>query len=197
VRHTIFLIAANVVAVAAWARVAGIVFGGLRSLANRGRFLEFAFGPIELAAFLEPPALVAALVILFPETRAPGAVEVGAALGGAALALVGIGLLIWSLLSWRQLFVGHGVLVDHDLVTGGAYGLVRHPVYLGAGLIWAGVSLGFLSPVAGAFTLLYVVPVYLLYIRSEEALMLKRIGEPYRAYRERVPALLPRLRGTA
>jgi protein-S-isoprenylcysteine O-methyltransferase Ste14 len=55
--------------------------------------------------------------------------------------------------------------------------------------------LAFLSPVAGVFTLIYVLPVYLLYIRSEETMMVARMGEPYRAYREGVPALLPRIRG--
>jgi protein-S-isoprenylcysteine O-methyltransferase Ste14 len=194
VRHVIFLIAANLVAAAAWARVAGIVIGALRSLANRRRFVEFAFGPIELATNLEPLALAVALLTLFPDTRSPSSGELAAALGGAVLSLAGIGLLAWALLSWRQLFVGHGVLVDHDLVTGGAYGVVRHPVYLGAFLIWAGLSLAFLSPVAGIFTLVYVLPVYLLYIRSEETMMVARMGEPYRAYRESVPALLPRIR---
>jgi protein-S-isoprenylcysteine O-methyltransferase Ste14 len=48
--------------------------------------------------------------------------------------------------------------------------------------------------VAGAFTLVYVLPVYLLYIRSEETMMVARMGEPYRTYRESVPALLPRIR---
>jgi protein-S-isoprenylcysteine O-methyltransferase Ste14 len=195
VRHTIFLVAVNLVAAVAWARVAGVIIGALRSLANRRRFVAFAFGPVELATFLEPPALAVALLTLFPDTRSPSSGELAAALGGAVVSLAGIGLLVWALLSWRQLFVGHGVLVDHDLVTEGAFGVVRHPVYLGAFLIWAGLSLASLSPVAGVFTLIYVLPVYLLYIRSEETMMADRMGAPYRSYRESVPALLPRIRG--
>src|SRR5437667_56865 len=79
--------------------------------------------------------------------------------------------------------------------TGGAYGVVRHPAYLGAVLIWAGLSLCFLSAVGAAITVFYVVPVYLLYIRSEEAMMLECFGEEYRSYRRQVPMLLPRWRG--
>jgi protein-S-isoprenylcysteine O-methyltransferase Ste14 len=197
VRHVIFLIAVNLVAASAWARLAGILIGALRSLANRRRFVQFAFGPIELATWLEPPALAVALLTLFPDTRAPSSAALAAALGGVVMSIAGLGLLVWALLSWRQLFVGHGVLIDHDLVTRGAYGVVRHPVYLGAGLIWAGLSLAFLSPAAGVFTLAYVLPVYLLYIRSEETMMGDRMGEPYRAYQESVPALLPRIRDRA
>jgi protein-S-isoprenylcysteine O-methyltransferase Ste14 len=71
---------------------------------------------------------------------------------------------------------------------------VRHPVYLGALLIWGGLTLCFLSPIAAAITAVYVIPAYLLYIRSEEAMMLDSFGDQYAGYRQQVPMLLPRLR---
>jgi len=54
---------------------------------------------------------------------------------------------------------------------------VRHPIYLGALLIWSGLSLCFLSYVVAAITALYVIAAYVLYIRSEERIMLDTFGE--------------------
>ena len=65
---------------------------------------------------------------------------------------------------------------------------------VGGVVIWCGLSLCFLSPAAAAVTALYVVPAYLLYMRSEEAMMLASFGERYGEYRRRVPMLVPRLR---
>jgi len=88
------------------------------------------------------------------------------------------------------------VLADHRLVTRGAYGFVRHPVYLAAFLIWLALAVGFLSLTAFLVTVLYVIPIYLLYMRSEEAMMLECFGERYGSYRRRVPMLLPRVRAS-
>ena len=112
----------------------------------------------------------------------------------AVRGLGGLGLVVWTLISWRQLFVGHAVLSGQELVTGGAYAHVRHPVYLGGIVIWCGLSACFLNVAAAAVTVLYVIPAYLLYMRSEEQMMLASFGDSYRRYKRRVPMLLPRLR---
>jgi protein-S-isoprenylcysteine O-methyltransferase Ste14 len=112
----------------------------------------------------------------------------------ALLALAGVALAVWTLLSWRELFVGHAVIEGQQLVTGGAYGVVRHPVYLAGLVIWCGLSLAFVSLPAAAITVFYVVPTYIFYIRSEEAMMVESFGDAYRRYVARVPMLLPRLR---
>jgi protein-S-isoprenylcysteine O-methyltransferase Ste14 len=41
---------------------------------------------------------------------------------------------------------------------------------------------------------LYVLPAYLLYMRSEEAMMLNSFGAQYSRYRREVPMLVPRPR---
>jgi protein-S-isoprenylcysteine O-methyltransferase Ste14 len=61
-------------------------------------------------------------------------------------------------------------------------------------MIWCGLGVAFLSVAAAAITVLYVIPAYLLYMRSEEAMMLESFGEQYRRYRSRVPMLVPRPR---
>jgi protein-S-isoprenylcysteine O-methyltransferase Ste14 len=163
----------------------------------RRRFEAVRFGAIEAIVLPEPVLLAAAAYVLLVDRESLSSVsaaEAAAALVGGLVALTGLALVVWTLVSWRQLFVGHGVLGNQELVTGGAYGVVRHPVYLGALLIWFGLSLCFLSAAAAAITVLYVLPAYLLYMRSEEAMMLDSFGAQYSRYRREVPMLLPRPR---
>ena len=116
-----------------------------------------------------------------------------AAGAGAVVVLAGWALLVWTWLSWPRIYAGHAVLEDHALVSSGAYGMVRHPVYLGAFVIWFGLALGFLSLGTLLITVLYVIPSYHLYARSEEEMMLDAFGDEYRDYRQQVPMWLPRL----
>jgi protein-S-isoprenylcysteine O-methyltransferase Ste14 len=193
-RETAFVVGFNLAVTCAFARAAGVVILAARSVAMRHRFEALRFGAAELIVVPEPVLLAAAAYVLLVNRESSSAVsgvEAAAALAGGLVALAGLALVVWTLLSWRQLFVGHGVLGDQELVTFGAFGVVRHPVYLGALLIWSGLSLSFLSPAAAAITVLYVLPAYLLYIRSEEAMMLDSFGDQYCRYRREVPMLLP------
>jgi protein-S-isoprenylcysteine O-methyltransferase Ste14 len=192
-----FIVGFNLAVGCAFARVGGIVVGAARSLAKRHRFKTTRFGAIEAVTLLEPAVLAVTAYLLLVDRENPSSASVGeaiAALAGGLVSFAGLALLLWTLLSWRQLFVGHAVLAEQELVTSSAYGVVRHPAYLGAVLIWCGLSLCFLSPVAAAITAIYVVPAYILYIRSEEAMMLDSFGDHYARYRQKVPMFLPRLR---
>lgn len=74
------------------------------------------------------------------------------------------------------------------LFTGKAYGVVRHPLYLGISVILAFTPVQTRnSAVSAAMIILYF------YVGSffEERRMLEQFGEEYRAYRERVPRFLP------
>jgi len=182
--------------VIALGRAAGVVVGAVRSLAGRRRFAVVRFGAVEAITLLEPLIVAVSAIVLLVGRPAASSVSAGeaiAALAGALTAVLGLGLILWTLLSWRNLFVGHAILAGQQLITHGAYHLVRHPVYLGALLIWGGLSLCFLSYIAAAITVLYVIPAYLLYIRSEERMMLDTFGDQYACYRGEVPMLVPRL----
>ena len=197
-REAAYVVGFNLAVSCAFARFGGIAVGAAKSWIGRRRFEVIRLGFVEAITLLEPPVLAVTTYLLLINRESAQAVSAGeaaAALAGGLVALVGMAVCVWTLLSWRQLFVGHGVLGGQQLVTRGAYGVVRHPVYLGGVLIWAGLSLCFLSLVAAAITLFYVVPMYLLYIRSEEAMMLECFGEEYSSYRRQVPMLLPRWRG--
>ncbi|MBI2956005.1 MAG: isoprenylcysteine carboxylmethyltransferase family protein [Acidobacteria bacterium] len=76
--------------------------------------------------------------------------------------------------------------------TSGLYTAVRHPRYLGMMLSWLGAVL-----LSGATRLLWLVLVFIVLTlcvaELEERELLARLGEPYAAYRRRVPRWLPRL----
>ena len=187
--------ALTIVVAGAYLRGAMVVLAFLRTLLGRRRFVTFRMGWVEVLCLFEAPLLLAVthhLHASLPDRL--GTVPPPAAVAGAGLVAAGWALLVWSFLSWPSLFAGHGVLAGHRLVTRGAYGLVRHPVYLAAFLIWLGLAVGFASLGTLLVTLLYVIPVYLLYIRSEEQMLGEPFGDAYRDYRRRVPMLVPRIR---
>jgi protein-S-isoprenylcysteine O-methyltransferase Ste14 len=99
--------------------------------------------------------------------------------------------------SWTQLGGLPEVLRKHReqrLVTTGIRARVRHPVYLGhlcAILAW---SVGTGLVVCWGLTTFAVITGAVM-IRMEDAELENRFGEGYRQYRQRVPAVLPRLDG--
>ena len=82
---------------------------------------------------------------------------------------------------------------DHELVTGGPYGIVRHPIYTGllGGFIGSAIALG---EWRGLVAVVLVLIAFMRKIRLEERWMQERFGDAYRRYRQRVPALVPGLR---
>jgi protein-S-isoprenylcysteine O-methyltransferase Ste14 len=111
------------------------------------------------------------------------------------LVLWAAGLLaIWGVRTMgRQLVSPAEVRPDTELVTTGAFGLVRHPLYDSVMLLWAGGSLALLSYVLGAGFLL-LVPAFYLRARAEEDILTRHFGDAYAAYAAGVPMLVPRLR---
>jgi len=85
--------------------------------------------------------------------------------------------------------------VAASLNTGGLYSLTRNPLYLANCMIYLGVALYsqdlLLTLALGLFLALY----YERIILAEEAFLLERFGEAYRAWAAEVPVFLPRLHG--
>jgi hypothetical protein len=76
------------------------------------------------------------------------------------------------------------------LVTSGPYAVVRHPQYLGILLGLAGFSLVGVRPIS-VVAFVTAVCSYLALMAFEESENERRFGAHYRAYRERVPCLIP------
>ena len=79
---------------------------------------------------------------------------------------------------------------EHELVTDGIYGRVRHPSYLGLLIMGLGWALTFRSG-AGVVLAGLVIPPLLARIRSEEALLRSQFGEEYDSYCRRTSRLIP------
>jgi protein-S-isoprenylcysteine O-methyltransferase Ste14 len=112
-------------------------------------------------------------------------------MAGACLVLAGELIRIWA--------AGH-LFKTRELITSGPYRFTRNPLYLGRLLLFAGVGLMAHFPYgANLAVLLLGWAIFFGYYmprkeRIEPARLLGVHGEPYRAYRDAVPALFPTLR---
>ena len=110
---------------------------------------------------------------------------------GLALTAVGLALAVWARFylggNWSGLVE---LKKDHQLIRGGPYTLVRHPIYSGFMLATLGTAIleravhGFL-----AFALITVVWTYK--SRLEERFLVGQFGAEYDQYRKQVKGLIP------
>ena len=123
----------------------------------------------------------------------PAPLEVAARIVGIVLASIAGLLALWGLRSiGSQMASEAEVRPDTVLVTGGAFALVRHPLYLSILLLWAAGALALLGWVM-AIGCLLLVPAFVARARLEERLLVAHFGDAYRDYAARVPMLVPRL----
>jgi protein-S-isoprenylcysteine O-methyltransferase Ste14 len=111
-------------------------------------------------------------------------------LGVVLFALDGV-LRLWPVFVLGNRFSGLvAIQPKHTLVTGGVYGVIRHPSYLGLLINSLGWSLAFRSTVGVLLTLLLVPPL-LARIHAEENLLESEFGDEYETYRSRTSRLIP------
>jgi protein-S-isoprenylcysteine O-methyltransferase Ste14 len=143
------------------------------------------------------PMLVGAAILWSPNLPLAGLNErfmpwaAWAYWAGLAVTVGGLAFAVWAR---RHIGRNWSAIValkqDHELVTGGPYALVRHPIYTGLlfGFLGSAIALGQWRG------LLAVAIVYLALLRKyklEERWMRERFGVAYDAYRARVKALVP------
>jgi protein-S-isoprenylcysteine O-methyltransferase Ste14 len=119
--------------------------------------------------------------------------------GEIATAAVAVALMAFSL--WlthgairelgRQWSIGARLIEGHELVTGGPYRLVRHPIYTGMLGMLLATGLALSRPAAvGMGAAVYLAGAWLR-VHVEEHLLVEAFGSAYREYARRVPALIP------
>jgi protein-S-isoprenylcysteine O-methyltransferase Ste14 len=165
----------------AW--LGAITLHGLRQ-PNRKPVIS-AVGPSRAGFLLQSSAAVIPWLFRHPPSKARDAaamalVPVSVAFGSAAVRALDK--------QWR---IAAALIQDHELIRRGAYGVVRHPVYLSffgmtlAGALvasgWRGTLLSIAFFVAGTE----------IRVHAEEGLLAERFGEDFARYRMRVPAYLP------
>ena len=82
------------------------------------------------------------------------------------------------------------VKVDHELVTGGPYRWVRHPIYSGLLLAFVGTALAN-GQWRGILAVALVLFAFAQRIVIEERFMRQQFGSAYDAYAQRVRGLIP------
>lgn len=111
-------------------------------------------------------------------------------IAGLACALAGLGLMGWAYVVFRSWRWRAEVDPGHQLMTGGPFGLIRHPIYLSFAVFYLGSVL--LLPYW--VFLFHAVASFIAYdyrARTEEAVMLDAFGDTYRRYRDRTRRFLP------
>lgn len=106
-----------------------------------------------------------------------------------------------TFLSWtavqalgRQWRIDAGLRADHQLVTAGPYGLVRHPIYTSMLSVLLGTGF-MITPLRMLLvaSLVFIVGMEIR-VRVEDRLLASRFGDQFLAYRRSVPAYVPFLR---
>lgn len=101
---------------------------------------------------------------------------------GLPVFLAGVALRVWS-----QRHLCYRLKTAPRLAVTGPYAHVRNPVYIGNTLILAGLAVTCELAWAVPLVVLWAGLVYALAVRFEEARLLKRYGDEYRQYLQRVP----------
>ena len=110
---------------------------------------------------------------------------------GLACTVLGMGIRVAGMAQLGALFSGFVVVQEeHHLITTGCYRWVRHPIYTGSLLAFAGLFLVFRSQLV-----LLAFPLYLLgtlwRVADEERLLAEAFGTEYTRYRARTWRLVP------
>jgi protein-S-isoprenylcysteine O-methyltransferase Ste14 len=151
-----------------------------------------------LLAFLVPyVALFFRLWRPLPVRLSPAG-SLAANASGAALSLMGMGLIVWGRLTLGRMYnvssaFGNRLYADQDLVTRGPFALVRHPMYVGA--LIAGVGGVLLYRTWAAVLALAHEAVFWVRAGKEDQALAEEFGDIWRAYARHVPAGVPVLGG--
>jgi len=112
------------------------------------------------------------------------------------IARLPIGLVLIAFGGWLALrgiqIVFRELRPEPIMITEGMFSKVRHPIYLGAMLVYLGVLCLTLSLV-GAIVFLFVMLVYQWLAKHEEKLMLGIFGDTYQEYIRRVAMWVPKV----
>jgi protein-S-isoprenylcysteine O-methyltransferase Ste14 len=141
--------------------------------------------------------VVAVVALSFPSVRhalrlVQAHVATGVIPGAIGTMLVGLGV---ALAIVARVYLGRNWgtpmsrKADPELVTGGPYAFVRHPIYSGIILAMLGTAIGL--TIVWMVPLILCVPYFIYSARREEAFMLQQFGATYRDYMRRTKMLVP------
>ena len=175
-------------------------FMGLRSRESRAKVVTRREGRLKLGAigFLSLAWMSASVAfVVNPALMGWSALPLPAWLRWTGVAITFLALVLgeWAILSLilRDAYSGTVVIKDsHTLVTSGPYRWIRHPIYT----TYLASPLSFFLLTANWFIGLALLAFSILLasrVKGEEAMLLERFGDEYRAYMQRTGRFLPGL----
>ncbi|HEV7480971.1 MAG TPA: isoprenylcysteine carboxylmethyltransferase family protein [Roseiarcus sp.] len=175
---------------ASWAAVWIVMARGVKQPAQSesGTSRLSHVGPLLIAAYLlaaPAPLPVLALHARFvPLAIWPPAI-------GAALGFAGLAFCVWARVTIAANWSSDVQLKrGHELVVAGPYRWVRHPIYTGLLMMFAGTAIA-VGEWRAALAVAVATAAFWPKLGLEEALMRRQFGETYARYAARVPALIP------
>jgi protein-S-isoprenylcysteine O-methyltransferase Ste14 len=159
-----------------------------------------------MASLLRWPVMLAQTVLLvvigialwrpLPILLSPGA-HVSALIIGSLLYFPGVALYLWGYWTLDRMFgissgFGATLYQDHQLIQGGPYHFIRHPMCLAVILAAFGALLIFYTWAMVLFSVLSLVVVFR--AQREERLLAEEFGEEWNQYRRDIPGWLPAFR---
>jgi protein-S-isoprenylcysteine O-methyltransferase Ste14 len=113
---------------------------------------------------------------------------------GVGLTVLGLAFAIWARIYLGRNWSGSvQVKVGHELMRGGPYRWVRHPIY--TGLLVAIVGTGLVrGQVSGVLAFAVLLAGFWVKLGIEEQMMRKTFGETYEEYARKTGALVPRVK---
>lgn len=111
---------------------------------------------------------------------------------GTIVTIAGIGLAIWARwhlgTNWSATI---SIRADHELIHSGPYRRIRHPIYTGMLLAFAGTALA-LGEVRGVIAFGIVLTAFYFKARKEESFLRQEFGERFAEHAQRTGMFLPR-----
>jgi protein-S-isoprenylcysteine O-methyltransferase Ste14 len=113
-------------------------------------------------------------------------------LGGIVLTAAGVGLAMWArYILGENWSAAVSIRQDHELIRGGPYSVMRHPIYTGMLLGLLGTAL-VVGEIRGILALAIICAGFYRKARKEEAWLSREFGESFEIHAKRTGMFLPR-----
>jgi len=110
---------------------------------------------------------------------------------GLSLFVIGLAIALVAVRTLDRFYASTLVTREgHRLISHGIYRYMRHPIYFGVIIICFAVPV-YAPSLYGFFVMSALIPIFLIRIRIEEAMLVEELGDAYRAYQDGTKKLIP------